>query len=84
VSKTYLHFTDEDGNPVIVPNDIVAIFTRADKTEYRSFHGHVAAVASADEVRVIRTQSGGQFEVVESTEEILARIQQATAAEDAE
>jgi hypothetical protein len=84
VSKVYLHFTDIDGNPVIVPNDIVAIYTAADKTEYRSFHGHVVKTPSIDEVRVIRTQSGGQFEIVESTEEILKRIQEATAAEDAE
>lgn len=84
MSKVYLHFTDKDGDAIILPNDIVAIWTTADKSEIRSFYGQTVVASETAPMRIVRSMRGGEFEVAEATEEILARIQAATAKQELE
>jgi len=80
--RNLLKFTDEDGDPIYMPNDIIGIFTKADKTQVNSFFEQPLRTAKANEFRGILSQSTGQWSVRESYEEILAKIDIATEAEE--
>lgn len=77
-----LKFTDKDGEPVYVANDIVAIYTSGDKSESRAFgYAGPVAVAEGPSHRVVVSQATGHWTVTESFEEILALISEANSCE---
>lgn len=82
VPRELLKFTDEDGDPIYCPNDIIGIFTKADKATLHSYFEEPLRTAKANECRGIISQSTGQWSVRETYEEILAKIDIATEAEE--
>lgn len=82
VPRELLKFTDEDGDPIYMPNDIIGIFTKADKVTVNSYFEQPLRTVKANVLRGIISQSTGQWTVKETYEEILTKIDVATAAEE--
>lgn len=82
MSKVYLRFTDHEGDPLALTNEIAAIYLTSDKETIRSFPGReVRAVEASEEFRVVH-HTTGCYRVQESFEDILYKIEMATLAED--
>lgn len=75
---TFLQFRDEDGDPIYVNNDIVAIYSEVDKTEIRSFMGVERHATTGDVMRVVISRSSGRWQVSDSFEDILDQIDAVT------
>jgi hypothetical protein len=77
--KVYLQFTDKDGDPIYILNDITAIYTSTERTTVASMHEPVLRTARQQpETRAIVSASSGGWHVRETYEEILNKIKVAT------
>jgi hypothetical protein len=80
IAPSLLQFTDEEGDLIYVKNDIIGIFSKAERTTMADMLGTVRTVKEGPSLRGIISQSTGQWAVRETYEEILAKIAEATCA----
>lgn len=83
MSRVYLRFTDEDGDPLALTNEIAAVYVFSDKDSIRTFPGREVRVVVSGECRVV-CHTTGQYKVQESFDEIMDKIELALAAESCE
>lgn len=73
-SEKFLRFTDEDGDPLYVKSDLIAIFTKSEKATIGSMLDANIRTVKSNERRGIVSQSTGQWAINDSYEEIMAEI----------
>jgi len=83
-SDQFLKFTDKDGDLLYVKNDLLAIFTKAERTTVGSMLEPVVRTVKTDESREIVSATTGQWSVSNSYEEILAEVDRVSACESPE
>lgn len=78
----FLKFTDEEGDPIYVKNDVIGIYTKTERVTVTSYmEGALRSAKTGPEVRGIISQSTGQWAVRETYNEILDEIDRVTACE---
>ena len=83
-SDQFLKLRDQDGDDLYVLNDLMAIWTKADKTSIGSMLEPQVRVAKSNECRGVVSRTTGEWAVANSYEEILAEIDRATECESSE
>ena len=74
----FLKFTDADGDPIYIRNDVMAIYSSTERAAISSmFSPKPLLTASGPEVRTVVSQSSGGWHVRETYEEILKAIEEA-------
>lgn len=74
-SELFLALTDEDGDPLYIKSDVLAIWEKTEKTTIGSMlEPNLRTVKDPKQARGLISQSSGQWAVANSFEEILAEI----------
>jgi hypothetical protein len=71
---TFLRFTDHEGDPLAITNEVSAVYLTRQKDTISSFPGHVVATAVKDEFTVIHHRTGN-YRVRDSFEDVMAKIE---------
>ena len=80
MSKPFLMFTDEEGDPLALTNEIAAVFVATDSETLRSFPGREVKREVGPQLRGILHVTG-QYKVQDTFEEIMDKIAMANACE---
>ena len=80
MSKPFLRFTDEEGDPLALTNEIAAVFVATDTETLKSFPGREVKRTVGPQLRGILHVTG-QYKVQDSFEEIMEQIKMADACE---
>jgi len=81
MSRVYLLFTDHEGDPLALTNEISAVYVTAEKEQVKSFLGQEPVRELVKESYRVVHHSTGSYRVRETFDEVMDKIRAATECE---
>lgn len=78
---TFMRFTDHEGDPLALTNQISAVYVTREKDEVHSFMGREAVLTAVKDQYTVVNHATGNYRVRDTFDEVMAKIEMADAAE---